>query len=35
VPNYWRLDEHTRAIGARGVEEARRILAGISTGHAA
>jgi hypothetical protein len=33
--DYWRLDERTRAIGARGVEEARRILAGISADRAA
>jgi hypothetical protein len=35
APEYWRLDEQTRAIGFKGVEEARRILAGISSGHAA
>jgi hypothetical protein len=26
---YLRLDEHTRAIGLRGIEQARRVLAGI------
>jgi hypothetical protein len=32
----WRLDEHTREIGRRGIEEARRVLAEIGgTGTAA
>ncbi len=27
TPTYWRLDDHTREVGLRGVEEARRALA--------
>jgi hypothetical protein len=31
----WRLDEHTREVGRRGLIEARRALAAVANRHAA